>query len=320
MNKIEDVEVDFGSVRELVLTTLQKSEYPIELKRLLEIIGSKIIGTNRESVISSITSLESEGYDIKELIRGSERLFTLVRYPSYSEEDLFRIHGDIQTPVLLTGDWHIGSKGFYKIGYNKLKSDVKKFGINDVCIAGDIIQGRGVFNTELSELALPSITDQITLAEDLINDLDAKVHLIPGNHEEKVQGSVHIGLDPIKLIAKACPDATYYGHVCHLLLNKDYRYMMIHGSGAATQATSHMVEKIWRDLQYKPNVLHMGHNHQLDFVRKDTDKIALNSGTLQRTNAWLLQKGFNAKVGWFILKDIPDRETMILIDRHPILN
>jgi len=322
MNKgleIEGIEIDLGGIRELTLTLLQKSKGPMEFKTLLSKIKRKIIGANTEAVKSAISSLIIEGYDIKEIRYGKTKLYALVRYPDREEKDMYRTHGQIKTPLLLTSDWHLGSKGFYKIGYNKLKKDVEEYSIESMAIAGDLIQGRGVYSTELNELLIVSLGDQISYAIDLLNEINTDIHLISGNHEEKVQGSVQVGLDPLKLVATGCDHVHYYGHVANLDLNKKYKYTMMHGAGAVTLASTQMIEKIWRSMVNKPNILHMGHNHQIDYVRKGQNKVGLNSGTLQRTNAWLLQKGFNAKIGWLIIESMDD-ETMVIIDRHPKLN
>ena len=318
--KIEPLEIDLGGVRELTLTLLRKAKTPVFINDLVKDVKSKIIGVNKETIRSAVDSLIVEGYDIKEITHGKKKMFALVRYSDREEKDMYRTHGNIETPLLITSDWHVGSKGFYKIAYNKLVRDIEEYGVKSMTIAGDLIQGRGVYPTELNELLIVPLGDQISYAVDLLNELECDVHLISGTHEEKIQGSVQVGLDPLKLVATACENVTYYGHVANLVLDKDLKYMMIHGSGAVTAASTHMIEKVWRELVNKPNVLHMGHNHQMDFVRKGQSKMGLNSGTLQRTNSWLIQKGYNAKIGWWIIQDIPDPETMVLVDRHPKLN
>lgn len=318
--KIESVSVDFGGIRELTLTTLQRAKGPIPIKDLTESIKRKFIGTNQQAVKSAMESLVIEGYDIKEIMHGRKKMYALVRFHERTEENMYRIHGEIKTPTLITADWHIGSKGFYKIAFNKLVKDVEEYSIEDVCIAGDLIQGRGVYSTELSELLIPSLGEQIAYASELLNEIECNVHLVLGNHEEKVQGSVHVGLDPLKLVAIACENVQYYGHVANMKLNDKFTYTMMHGSGAVTQATSHLVDKIWREIINKPNVLQIGHLHQINYCRKGHMKLGFLSGTLQRTNAWLLQKGYTSKIGWMILDEFVDNETVRIIDRMPRLN
>lgn len=317
--KLENVDVDLGGIQELVLAVLQKANQPVPIESLLESISRKILGATKDDVISAIAGLMVEGYDIKELINGKHKLYALVRYVSIDEKDMYRIHGEVNTPILLTSDWHIGSKGFYKMAYNKLLSDIEKYKIKDVCFAGDLLQGRGVFSTELSELSIPELGGQISLAVDLINDIPVPVHLITGNHEEKVTGSIHVGLDPLKLVSTACDNAHYYGHVANLTLNSEYHYMMLHGDGAISQATSMALDRLYRSLANKPNILHVGHFHQSCYVRLGHKKHGFMSGTLQRTNTWLIQKGYNAKIGWWILKSI-EGETLEVVERSPVLN
>ena len=318
----EEVNLDIGGISELVLTTLQKSKVPIDINYLSEMVSVKQIGADRDSVKEAIRTLTLEGYDIKKITHGKNELYSLVRYSSVTDESLlYRMHGEIETPFILTSDWHVGSKGFYKMAFNQMVKDISTYDVTAVCVAGDIIQGRGVYSTELSELQMPALGDQIGYTIELLNELgDVDVHVISGNHEEKVQGSVYIGLDPIKLISNACSNTHYYGHVANLTLNKDYHYMMMHGSGAVSKATTAMVQKIWEGLRSKPNILHCGHAHQSAFVRQDVGKWAIMSGTLQRTNSWLIQKGHNAKIGWWIVNDINDLDTITLTERTVKLN
>jgi len=263
--------------------------------------------------------LQAKGYDIKEITSGQERLYVLIRTSSLKEEEMYRVHGSIETPIIITSDWHIGSKGFYKIAFDFLLKDVEQFGVNDVLLAGDLLQGRGVYRTEMADLLIPTVGEQIEVAVDLLSKLPARVHLVTGNHEEKIKGSIHIGLDVLKILSKQLDHVFYYGNVAQFDLNKEYRYMMMHGSGSPTEATSYRVEKIWRELLFKPNILHIGHTHQLNLVQKGINKWGIISGTLQRTSSWLLSKGFTAKVGWIILEDIPDPETWKFIFRTPRL-
>jgi len=313
--KIHQIDEDIGTLHEYVLSILQKSD-PISLNELIEKASKKFINPSEESIRSSIRTIIEKGYDVKELIVNGERVYSLVRSPELNEENMYRSMGDISTPIILTGDFHFGSKSFYKLAFDQLVEDSKKFNIKDIMIAGDLIQGRGVYPTELEELSLPSISDQISGVSDLLSKLDCNVHLISGNHEEKVQGSVDVGLEPLKIVARTCRNVSYYGHVANLKLNKDYTYMMFHGSGSVTTAVTHMIEKVWRELISKPNILHMGHTHQSAFVRKGNQRYLIMSGTLQRTNSFLIQKGWNAKIGWFIIKSIGS-EYIEIIERSP---
>ncbi len=291
------------SFSDLVLEVLQKSKLPLTLSDIAE---SLPIPVTEDDIRIAISSLSERGYDIKEITRGDEELYVLVRFFDLSEDEVYRVHGNIETPLLLTSDWHFGSVNFQKKALLELKTDVIDYDIQSVMIAGDLIQGRNVFRTELQELAIPSITKQVTGVTSILRDFPCDIHLISGNHEEKVKGSVMIGYDPLKTVASSLDNCTYYGHVAMLRLDDDYKYMMVHGGGSLTQATTHMVEKIWRELKEKPNILHVGHLHQEALVVKDRGKTCIMSGTLQRTSAWLLSKGWNAKICWVIIYDITD--------------
>jgi hypothetical protein len=316
---IEEIRPDPNAVLYSTLKILQKSKEPLLLEDLLKKVEEDILVVEKEDILDALEILTRKGYDIKEITKGRDQLFVLIRTPSLAEEEMYRIHGSIETPLIVTGDFHIGSKGFYKIAFDQMLKDIERFRINDVLLAGDLLQGRGVYKTEMADLSVPGIGDQLELASRHLEKIDARVHLVTGNHEEKIKGSIHIGLDVLKILSKSLDNTFYYSSVAQFTLNDEFRYMMMHGGGTPTEAASYRVEKIWRELYFKPNVLHTGHIHQKVLVEKGVGKFALSSGTLQRTSSWLLAKGVTAKVGWFILLDIPDPESWIWIWRSPQL-
>lgn len=315
--KIEKIEIDYSDITEFLLSTLQKSDRPISLSQMVLLCSKKFKLVNEESIRVSIEVLKSKGYDIKEIIKDGELYYSLVRNPITDEEQMYRSMGDIATPILLTSDLHFGSKSFCRQAFDQLVEDVDYYNVNDVMIAGDLIQSRGVYPSELDDLEIFDITEQITGVTNLLSKINANVHFIAGNHENKLQGSVEIGLDPLRLVASKSKSFHYYGHVANLTLNDRFSYMMIHGSGGVTTATTYMIEKIWKELLIKPNILHTGHTHQSAYVRKGDLRYLIQSGTLQRTNAFLIQKGWNAKISWFIVRSISS-SGIDIVERTPI--
>ncbi len=288
------------------------------MQSIIDLVGVPSI--REDDIEGALELIGRRGYDVKEIVGKEETFYVLVRYFDYIGDgtEKFRVHGEINTPLLMSSDWHYGSLGFQMDAFNKMVKDSKKYKCKYAMVAGDVIQGRKVFRTEMQELKIPKIQDQVRGVRRLISRFPCEVKLIAGTHEEKVQADAEIGFDPLKQVAELLPNVSYYGHVGMFKLNDRFKYMMMHGSGAVTQSATHMIERIWRELVERPNILHAGHTHQIADVMKGQGQIALISGTLQRTSAWLLSKGYNAKLGWIILKDF-DEETIDYVKRTPIV-
>ena len=67
----------------------------------------------------------------------------------------------------------------------------EELSVATVMIAGDLLQGKGVYATEAADLAEPNLDYQVDTAENMLKmfpDCVKKIEVIMGNHEEKVKG------------------------------------------------------------------------------------------------------------------------------------
>ncbi len=96
----------------------------------------------------------------------------------------------------LISDLHIGSRNFMREEFNRFVSWLNgKFGnstwreiashVKYVVIAGDIVDGIGVYPEQIKDLALPDIHSQYRMASKLLEQIPHYVELIiiPGNHD-----------------------------------------------------------------------------------------------------------------------------------------
>lgn len=296
-----------------VLKILQRSRTPLSFQKLCNDSG-----LDEKTVNICLKRLTNEGYDIKEIISGKRKEYQLVRYADVSQKDYYRILGKVKTPLLITADWHIGSVGFSELAFQKLLEDVDNFGIKDIIHAGDLLQGRGVHRLELSDLLVTEIDEQIELADYYISQFPGRctMHVCIGNHESKLKGSIHAGLDALKRLAKENSKVRYYGHVFKLKLNKKFSILTMHTSGGLTYATSYRPQRIFDKLIERPDILVTGHLHKLMVLTHPPHHLILMAGTLQRENAYLVWKGEVSQVGWLILTDY-DYEVQEVIVRTP---
>jgi len=292
----------------VLLKLLTRTKIPMRSDELLgKMVDLGFEDYNQSELADDISRLFKIGYDIKTMHEGLDKYYSLVRYSIPVGEEFYRKLGKIETPFLATGDFHLGSQTYCQSAFNELVKDIKKYKIKHVSIAGDLLQGRGVYTTEFQDLLMPNIGEQIEACVTILKQIpkSVKLHVVIGNHEEKIKGNVDVGLDPVKIICNMLPNARYYGHVANLQLDKDYAFLMMHGSGYMTRAISYRADVIWDNLVEKPNVFQMGHLHQLGcWCKPPQNNNIIMSGTLQRESAWLMSKGITAQLGWIIVHDI----------------
>jgi hypothetical protein len=225
----------------------------------------------------------------------------------------YRSQGDIETPCILSADWHLGSFGFSQIALENMIKNVKEHGVKHIVVAGDFYQGRGVHRLELEDCKSLSVDEQEAWGLEAVDQFPSNVqfHTICGNHEEKIKASIHVGHDMLLATAKQRANFAYYGHIAKFNLNKKFTMMVIHTSGGLTYAKTYRPERVFDQLLERPNFLVTGHMHQLFAVGRPPNVIVSQAGTLQRENSYLLNKGVTAQVGYMILHEFTDENANI---------
>jgi hypothetical protein len=297
-----------------ILRILIDSVFPISIKDIQEKIKDKGLLLSEYTIDQVIKELEKDGYDIKHIYSGTVKKVGLVRYGTFEKDKYYKVLGNVEAPILVTSDWHIGSKGWSVIAFDKLAEDCEKFKVKTMLHAGDLLQGLGVYKVEAMDIIEPSIDEQEESAIKFLNRLPKSTRkiLVIGNHEEKLKGSWQIGHDPMKRIAGEVVNCEYYGHMAKLMLNK-WSILMVHGSGSPSYAWTYMVQKILRNLVERPTFLIVGHLHMLGVWSYPPNNYAVMAGTLQRESSYLLQKGIQSVVGWIIIKDYDGKKLDVVV-------
>ena len=305
MPSVKQVLKEQTDINGVLLVLLQEAKFPKTISELVDALRVEECIANERSVKKAIKELEEEGYDIKE-VREKEPKYGLVRWGSFDNSAYYKILGKVRLPCAFSADWHVGSKGFTRIGFNKFGNDCVKFGVKDIVMPGDLLQGLGVYPTEAMDVLDPSIDSQERKLVDLLKEFpkDTRFHAIIGNHEEKIKGKWEVGHDSMKTIATEVENFTYYGAVAKLQLKDNFTMLMMHGKGSVPYAVSYKGQKIYERLPEKPTIFVHGHIHQLMVLPTPPNHYIFVSGTLQRESSWLVQAGVVAQVGWIILNDI----------------
>ena len=288
-----------------LLVLMQEATFPKTITEWKQLLANQGYLATDASVEDALDKLEINGYDIKKVV-GKETRLGLVRHGQFDSEAYYKVLGNVKLPCLLSTDWHVDSKSFTKIGFNKMLQDVDKYKCKDVVLMGDLLQGLGVYATEAMDVLEPSIDKQEEHLIKLLKQFPSGTtfHAIMGNHEEKIKGKWLVGHDALRPVAQELPNFNYYGHMAKLQLEKKWNMMMIHGAGSAGgYAISYQAQRLYERLPEQPDILLMGHVHRLMVLPMPLNKYIMICGTLQRENSWLMQKGIIAQIGWIILRD-----------------
>jgi hypothetical protein len=297
-----------------VLSAFRAVEMPLAVKDV-----AAAMGLEPRIVQLAIEHLQDQGYDLKRIVAGQEVKWSLIRYGQNKMEQYYRSQGEIETPTILTADWHAASYGFSGIALKKMANDITEYGIKSVVHAGDFYQGRGVHKMELEDCITLDVDKQVEMGEKLLESLpDIDFHVVSGNHEERMKGSIHVGHDMLLSTAKSQPKFHYYGHVAKLTLNKEFSMTIMHSSGGSTYAKTYRPERIFDQLIERPNLLVTGHSHQLFVVARAANAWVTQAGCLQRENSFLLNKGIVPQVGYIILKSFSPSGAEFAIRRPEI--
>lgn len=286
----------------LVLGLLQASEFPISKQDLMDRTNIRPLELSR-----IVHRLRDDGYDIKEINCDVDTSYGLIREGGFDTEHYYKFLGKIETPVVMTSDWHIGNRQHSRQAFLQLLDCIEEHSVATVMINGDLLQGKGVHKREAMDLLMPDLDYQIDVAEEYLNMIPSCVKHIGitmGNHESKVKGNIRVGWDMCKTVAKRVQNAFYYGQVALVQLDGEWEYMMMHTEGSVGYAVSYKGQRIRDNLIQRPHILHLGHIHQpYNIPRPHVSGGAntITSGSLKRESGWEMQRGWTSIIQWYVL-------------------
>jgi len=288
----------------IILGVLQRSKHPLTFEQLME---NSNLGLSELSFARELEKLRLEGYDIKGLETARGKLYGLVRTSEFDPTKYYKQMGEIKTPVLMTGDWHVGNKYHSHQAFMDLLACCEEYSVATVVINGDLLQGKGVHRREAMDLIMLDLDYQIDTAVSMLNMIPKcveQIAIVMGNHESFVKGNIRVGWDMCASVARRVPRAVYYGGVANIELDDKWEYLAFHGEGAVGYAVSYKGQRIRDNLVQRPHILHLAHIHQpYDIPRPHQSGRAstITSASLKRESTWEMQRGWTSIIGWWIL-------------------
>lgn len=308
-NYLLEIEDQTGSAK--VVISKESEVY----KKMQEIVYDEVLG------ITGRTS--------RELIFGKNLVFPGVPQIDWPEQPF---------SIALISDTHVGSKMFLEDAFQKfvawLSGDVAdpaqvelSKSVKYLVVAGDLVDGCGVYKGQKKELLLPNIEDQYEKFAELISQIPKNIQIIisPGNHDATREAEPQPAIP--ETFAKSLykiKNVTMVSNPSYIKLG-DIILLVYHGASLDSLINSiTALRKIGYDQPHKameillrkrhlcpiygestrifpetednlviskvPHILHMGHVHSIGASNVRGVRL-VNSGTFQR------QTPFQAKIG-----------------------
>jgi len=256
--------------------------------------------------------------------------------------------------AVLISDTHVGSQTFLDdawsqftkwlnaaIGDDNQKALAKR--VKYLVIAGDLVDGVGIYPNQEKELTIPDIYEQYKAAADLLREVPPHIKIIisPGNHDAVRQAEPQPPL-PEEITTMFPPNTTFVGNPSLVGLNGAH-ILIYHGRSlddmvAALPGASYqepekaMVEMLKRRhlapiyggkttiipggtdhlvIDTVPDVLHCGHVHTMG-ISKYRGVTLVNSGTWQSQTEFQKSVNLEPVPGCATLLDLNTMDTSVL--------
>ncbi len=248
--------------------------------------------------------------------------------------------------AVFISDMHVGSKTFREDAWYSfvdwLNEISERINIGYLLIAGDIVDGIGVYPGQESDLAIMDIEEQYRTAARCLSSLPDGIHVVisPGNHDAvrsaEPQPPLHTRFqrlfpdfcfvsnpayvkvgNRVVLIYHGQSFDDFVNSVSRLNYSKPEEMMIemlrrrhvapIYGNSVSIYPNGHdygVINPI-------PDIIHCGHTHTVGMARY-RNVLALNSGTWQSQTEYQKKRGITPVVGCAILVELTQLKTKVV--------
>ncbi|MGB9778303.1 MAG: DNA-directed DNA polymerase II small subunit [Candidatus Bathyarchaeales archaeon] len=258
--------------------------------------------------------------------------------------------------AVLTSDMHVGSTKFQEKAFNRFLSWLRgEYGnekmreiashVKYVLVAGDIVDGIGVYPNQVKELAIKNIDEQYKLAREYFEKIPdyIEVAIIPGNHDAPRKALPQPPISNTFLeTLKETRNFYSLGNPCTISLH-DVEFLLYHGRSlddvipTVPEMDSNQPEKAMKLLlqsrhlapiygektpispenrdclviERVPDVFHAGHIHALGYTNY-RGVLIVNSGGWQEQTEYMRRMGFVPTPGKVPVVNLQTLEVSIL--------
>lgn len=222
--------------------------------------------------------------------------------------------------AVLISDIHVGSDTFLPKAWERFTSWIRESDVSYLLIAGDAVDGIGIYPGQEQELIIPNIYDQYNLLGEMLSEIPSRIQIVlsPGNHDV-VRGAEPQPAIPEAFRQKFPRNCTFVENPAFVRL-QGVGIMMYHGRsiddmvaaipGASYERASEMMEEMVKRrllaasygkrtplaahehdrllIDPIPEVLHTGHVHVMG-ITSYRGILCINAGTWQSQTAFQKQ-------------------------------
>lgn len=206
-----------------------------------------------------------------------------------------------------TSDIHFGSVFHLPKTFNEALKKTEDVGIKDVFIAGDIVDGFGIYKGHHENLITPSIEGQTDIAAETFSKYpNLRFWADAGNHDYSY--TQQNGAKPLSILEAKLDNFHNLGDFRADVIMNGIRIRLLHGAGNRAYARSYPSQQYLRDyfgglereqLTEVPHIIIIGHYHTY-YQGKDHGIHILQCGSFQDgDNEYCVRRGLTGPAGLF---------------------
>jgi DNA polymerase II small subunit len=297
--------------------TIGKNGVILEVEDLTESL--KVFIPQKSSYFKDAqTIVNDEVIGVSGKLSGSLFIANKIVFPDVEVKAPKKVDKDIE--IAFVSDLHVGSKLFYSKNFETFLKDLQNFEkLKYLIIAGDIVDGIGIYPNQINELTIKDIYKQYDMFFNLLGMVPNDIHVFvaPGNHDAARRAEPQ---EFEKDMLKSFSNVTFITNPAYINI-EGLEVLVYHGTSldsiiAAIPGLSYLkpeeamiqlirkrhlspiygtnpIAPIAKDnlvIEKEPDLVVMGHLHRNAFVNYK-GVIVINSGTWQAKTEFQLKQG-----------------------------
>jgi DNA polymerase II small subunit len=297
--------------------TIGKNGVILEVEDLTESL--KVFIPQKSSYFKDAqTIVNDEVIGVSGKLSGSLFIANKIVFPDVEVKAPKKVDKDIE--IAFASDLHVGSKLFYSKNFETFLKDLQNFEkLKYLIIAGDIVDGIGIYPNQINELTIKDIYKQYDMFFNLLGMVPNDIHVFvaPGNHDAARRAEPQ---EFEKDMLKSFSNVTFITNPAYINI-EGLEVLVYHGTSldsiiAAIPGLSYLkpeeamiqlirkrhlspiygtnpIAPIGKDnlvIEKEPNIVVMGHIHRNAFTNYK-GVIVINSGTWQAKTEFQLKQG-----------------------------
>jgi len=297
--------------------TIGKNGIILEVEDLTESL--KVFIPQKSSYFNDAqTIVNDEVIGVTGKLSGSLFIANKIVFPDVEVKAPKKVDKDVE--IAFVSDLHVGSKLFYSKNFEAFLKDLQNFEkLKYIIIAGDIVDGIGIYPNQINELIIKDIYKQYEMFFNLLGMIPENIHVFvaPGNHDAARRAEPQ---EFEKDMLKSFTNVTFITNPAYINI-EGLEILVYHGTSldsiiAAIPGLSYLkpeeamiqlirkrhlspiygtnpIAPIGKDnlvIEKEPDLVVMGHLHRNAFVNYK-GVIVINSGTWQAKTEFQLKQG-----------------------------